>query len=271
MTDKLDMPLDDIVKTDRQSKIAERKAKQAATRGGASGASAGGAARRGRNARPAAPYARPQRAAQPPPPAPRGPASTKLMVSNLNPSIVTDNDMKELFGGIGKLRSARCHYNAQGKCIGTAEVNFVRGEDAVKAQRQYNGLQLDGRPLRIEIVGDDAANSQASVVNRITPQGNRQRAPVNGHDDRMGNQATTKACHNCNKVGHLKAECRSAPRGAPSASRGENARGRGGKGTRGGRGGKGGGREKKENKTSEQLDAELDSYMEDAAGAEVTA
>ena len=38
---------------------------------------------------------------------------------------------------------------------GTAEVVFARHSDALKAINRYNDLLLDGRPIKIEIIGGD--------------------------------------------------------------------------------------------------------------------
>lgn len=52
--------------------------------------------------------------------------------------------VQELFGNVGRVKTARCHYDARGKNLGTAEVEFVRAEDAVAAKREYDGVVLDG-------------------------------------------------------------------------------------------------------------------------------
>lgn len=40
---------------------------------------------------------------------------------------------------------------------GTAEVVFSRRLDAVAAVKRYNNVQLDGKPMKIEIVGTNIA------------------------------------------------------------------------------------------------------------------
>jgi THO complex subunit 4 len=39
---------------------------------------------------------------------------------------------------------------------GSAEVVFVRRPDAVTAVKKYNNVQLDGKPMKIELIGSNA-------------------------------------------------------------------------------------------------------------------
>lgn len=51
---------------------------------------------------------------------------------------------------------------------GSAEVLFARRSDAVQALRRYNNVQLDGKPMKIEIVG---TNSEVPVSARVNVVG----------------------------------------------------------------------------------------------------
>lgn len=258
---RLDMALDDLVSQDRSN----RKGRGGGRRGGPVRNTGSSNVRRAAATR-NTPYARGNvegawqhdmygggsggRGA--PAPAARSGGSAKIMVANLNSTVVKDEDMKELFGNVGRVKTARCHYDARGKNLGTAEVEFVRAEDAVAAKREYDGVVLDGKPMKIEIVGGAAA-PRVSVMDRVAASGQRTRVPVNGHDDRLSGG-------------------RGGPRtsgGQPrdrQAGRGGAGRGARGGNTRGGRGGRGGRGPKptaeEAVKLAADLDNDLDQYMD---------
>lgn len=48
---------------------------------------------------------------------------------------------------------------------GTAEVVYPRRSDAFQALKKYNNVLLDGRPMRLEILGGN--NSEAPLSGRV--------------------------------------------------------------------------------------------------------
>lgn len=78
---------------------------------------------------------------------------TKLLINNLD-FAVTDDDIDELFVEFGPLRKVNILYNRAGLSSGTAELIYLRPEDAQEAHDQYNGVPLDGRPMEITLIKD---------------------------------------------------------------------------------------------------------------------
>jgi len=178
-----------------------------------------------------------------------GPA--KIQISNLDFG-VTDQDIKELFSEFGSLKSASIHYNAQGKSMGVAHLVYGRHADAMKAVRQYNGVALDGRTMKLKLEGQQGTGLAARVsftsVARGVKRLNRGAAQVGR--SRGGQRGSFR--------GRGGARSRGAMRGRNSV------RGRGGaKRGGGGRGGKQA--NKKKPLTAEQLDAQLDAYIKTKA------
>jgi THO complex subunit 4 len=86
---------------------------------------------------------------------------TKLYISNLDYG-VSNEDVKELFSEVGDLKRYTIHYDRSGRSKGTAEVVFSRRSDAAAAVKRYNNVQLDGKPMKIEIVGTNIATPSAA-------------------------------------------------------------------------------------------------------------
>ncbi|KAG2299734.1 hypothetical protein Bca4012_011414 [Brassica carinata] len=151
---------------------------------------------------------------------------TKLYISNLDYGVMND-DIKELFAEVGELKRYTVHFDRSGRSKGTAEVVYSRRGDAIAAVKKYNDVQLDGKPMKIEIVGN---NLQAASA----PSGRHGNGNFNGAS-RRGGQGRG---------------------GQQRGGGGPGGRGRGGGGGRGRRSGKG----PAEKVSAEDLDADLDKY-----------
>lgn len=85
---------------------------------------------------------------------------TKLYISNLDFG-VTNQDVKELFSEFGPMVRYGVNHSAAGRSVGSAEVFFKNKISAIKALQKYNGVTLDGRPMKLEIAGGSPTPMQA--------------------------------------------------------------------------------------------------------------
>ncbi|XP_026411949.1 THO complex subunit 4B-like [Papaver somniferum] len=90
--------------------------------------------------------------------------SNKLYISNLDYG-VSNEDIKELFSEVGEIQRYSVNYDRSGRSKGTAEVVFAQRSDAAAAVKRYNNVQLDGKPMKIEIVGASIAPPVFPAVN----------------------------------------------------------------------------------------------------------
>ena len=148
---------------------------------------------------------------------------------------------------MGTITRVGVRYDRSGRSLGWAIVVFATAEDANAAQRQYNGVPLDGKPMRIKVVelsqpDRDLGPSDDGDAGGFSPRrgGGRLGGSSIGYSARVG-----------------------SGRGGGGWRRGGGGRGgRGGfsgsSGRGGRRGGAGGGRA---NVSKEDLDKQLDAYV----------
>merc|ERR1711874_341041 len=86
---------------------------------------------------------------------------SKIVITNLQ-TWVTEGDVLELFGDIGAVRRAKL------VTPGHAEVTFVNKKDALKAVDIYHNRQLDGKPMKCQII-DQSSSSGAGGSFKLPP------------------------------------------------------------------------------------------------------
>ncbi|KAJ0413175.1 hypothetical protein BJY00DRAFT_68296 [Aspergillus carlsbadensis] len=149
---------------------------------------------------------------------------SKIMVSGL-PADVNEANIKEYFSkSAGPVKRVMLTYNQNGTSRGIASIVFSKRDTAAKAAKDLNGLLVDGRPMKIEVVVDA---SHAPEVPAAKPLGDRV------------------------------AQGKSKPKPATNAKAANTAAGKKGRGAR--RPGPRTNRPKP--KTAEELDAEMDDYF----------
>ncbi|KAL8886309.1 MAG: hypothetical protein Q9215_005959 [Flavoplaca cf. flavocitrina] len=218
MSAKLDMALDDVVMTERTARRRGRGGRRVPNAARKATAPVGGVQKNTRPARGALKPAVANGLAA-------GGGESKII-----PTDVTEKNVKEYFSDtIGPVRRVHLTYGPNGVMRGIVTIVFSRPESAAKALETLNGVQVDKRPMKIEVVLD-ATKAVAAV-------------PAKGLSDRITNNKGPKAA----------TAAKSTANGAGAR---DSTRGRG----RGGRRGRNAGRAKP--KTADELDAEMTDYFD---------
>ncbi|KAK3232212.1 hypothetical protein Dsin_004093 [Dipteronia sinensis] len=123
-------------------------------------------------------------------------SEAKLYISNLDYDVSND-DIKLLFSEVGELIRYSIHYDKSGRSKGTAEVIYSSQANALAAIRRYNNMNLDGKPIKIELVGESVIANNACISELVRFHGNdardigapgfgggRESAIVHGNDAR---------------------------------------------------------------------------------------
>ncbi|KAF9877707.1 hypothetical protein CkaCkLH20_04842 [Colletotrichum karsti] len=157
MSGKLDQSLDEILSTQRRSAGGPRRRSQRRSTGGrpAAAAPVGGVQKTSKPARAAANKPNAAKPAQ-------GSGDSKVIVSNL-PKDVSEQQIKEYFlTTVGAIKRVDISYGPNSVSRGIANITFREPDGASKAFQKLNGLLVDNRPIKIEIVV--GASQAANVI-----------------------------------------------------------------------------------------------------------
>ncbi|KAI1471355.1 uncharacterized protein F4812DRAFT_467460 [Daldinia caldariorum] len=143
MSGKLDQSLDEIVSTQRRAGGKGRQNPRRSTRRTTT-APVGGVQKTSRQPRTAAAKQIPAKAT--------ANGESKVVVSNL-PKDVNESQIKEYFAtSVGPIKRVELSYGPNSVSRGIATVTFAKADGASKAFNALNGLLVDNRPIKIEIV-----------------------------------------------------------------------------------------------------------------------
>lgn len=119
---------------------------------------------------------------------------TKIKITNLDFNVSEEN-LQELFEGVGAVKKASIKYDRSGRSEGEAEVTFARRADAQTALRKYQGTLVDGKAVRLAIVGSNIA------VEERAPRSGRGGGFRAGRGERTGFIVSTRGGNRRLRVG----------------------------------------------------------------------
>ncbi|KAI1388906.1 uncharacterized protein F4822DRAFT_261839 [Hypoxylon trugodes] len=145
MSGKLDQSLDEIVSTQRRAAGGRRRVPRRSAGRATTAAPVGGVQKTSKPPRAAATKQVPAKAGG-------GNGESKVVVSNL-PKDVNEGQIKVYFStSVGPIKRVELSYGPNSVSRGIATVTFAKPDGASRAFNALNGLLVDNRPIKIEIV-----------------------------------------------------------------------------------------------------------------------
>ncbi|KAK2066064.1 hypothetical protein LY76DRAFT_678776 [Colletotrichum caudatum] len=191
MSGKLDQSLDEILSTQRRSAGGRRSQRRSTGGRPAAAAPVGGVQKASKPARAAANKPNAAKPAQ-------GTGDSKVIVSNL-PKDVNEQQIKEYFiTSVGPIKRVEISYGPNSVSRGIANITFREPDGASKAFQKLNGLLVDNRPIKIEIVvgASQAANvipATKSLAERTTQPKAQPKSAANNKRNNTSNAANKGA------------------------------------------------------------------------------
>ncbi len=181
--------------------------------------------------------------------------NSKVIISNLD-SEVTSNELRTIVAEVGTISQVDLKFDAAGKHLGVAEVVFSTRAEAEACVKEFDGAEVDNRPMGVKLAQPNVAPRHAApapAVGKSQVFGSALHSGGGGGDN-FNRRPPRPGPRNLN-----------APLSRPSAPI-RLARGGGGASRGGGRGGRGGGRggsamrKPQKPASAADLDAEMDAY-----------
>lgn len=158
---------------------------------------------------------------------------TEILIDNLDYN-VTEEDLKMLFSEFGSIKKLSINYSISGRSLGSANLIYARHVSAIKAIKTYNGVPLDGRPMKIQVL---VRQNPTSNMKERLGIANRNARPIN---KQARNQQPKQKQHK------QKQQSRASGKIQRNGKQGKVQKGK---------------KQQKPKFTAEQLNAELDQYM----------
>ncbi|KAI0555956.1 hypothetical protein F4679DRAFT_11421 [Xylaria curta] len=186
---KLDQPLDEIISTQRRAVGGRRRSQRRSAGRPVATAPVGGVQKTPRQPRNAATKQAPAKAAG-------GNGESKVVVSNLD---VNETQIKDYFtSSVGPIKRVEVSYGPNSVSRGIATVTFHKSDGASKAFNVLNGILVDGRPMKIEIVVGAAKAAEIittpkTLTERITQPKAQPKSAANDKKKEAGKAAGSGA------------------------------------------------------------------------------
>ncbi|KAH9907902.1 RNA recognition domain-containing protein [Xylariomycetidae sp. FL2044] len=186
MSGKLDQSLDEILTTQRRAGPARRRTNRRPAGRPATTAPAGGVQKTSKQARTAGTKQAPAKNTG-------GNGESKVVVSNL-PKDVNEGQIKEYFTtSIGPIKRVELSYGPNSVSRGIATVTFSKPDGASKAFNKLNGLLIDNRAIKVEIIVSAAKAAEIiptkTLNERITAPKAQPKSAANDKKKEAGGKA----------------------------------------------------------------------------------